>query len=324
MIHRPTRTSASEHAVAKPIVKKRKLSPYSLIWIVPILAAVAAGFYFRDYLANRGPEITLTFSDASGLREGDTKVMYRGVDIGVVDAIELNADHSSALIHVRLQRSQTDFARQGALFWIVRPEISYGGIRGLNTVLSGPYIDSAPGNGATATQFTGLQSPPAALGKGLQVVLHTPRLEHVQPDSPVYYRGIQVGTVESIQLDSYADGVQLKIFIQHPFEPLVRTNSQFWIVSGLDVKGGILTGVQMKLDSLRSLISGGVTFNSPEDKIGEPAKDGAQYGLYDEPKKEWLDWSPKIPLADDGGYLNADENGAPSGQEALNSAMKEK
>lgn len=322
MIHRREDTAAGR-AFPKPIIKRIRW-PYALVWLVPLLAAVGAGFYVRDYLLNQGTKITLTFGDGSGLKEGETKVMHRGVEVGQISAVELSADHSSVLVHIRLQRSQDAFARKGAFFWIVRPEISFGGVSGLNTVLSGPYIDSTPGTGEPTTEFTGLPKPPAALGPGLHVVLHATRLEHVQPESLVYYRGIQVGIVQSIGLNADADGVDLHIFIEQRYEPLVRISSQFWIVNGIDVKAGLLTGVQMKLDSLRSLISGGVTFSSPDDKLGDPAKDGADFPLYEEPKKEWVNWSPKIHLAPDGSEVNAEEPQGPSGQDALNSAIKGK
>jgi len=311
------------HAIAKPIIKKMHW-PYPVVWIVPLLAAVAAGFYFRDYLMNRGPQITLTFNDGSGLKEGETKVMHLGVPIGEVTSVELSHDHASVLVHVRLQKSQDAFAREGALYWIVRPEISLGGISGLNTVLSGPFIDSTPGNGGAATDFTGLEKAPETLEPGLRIVLHGQRLEHVQPESLVYYRGIQVGMVQSIVLNPNADGVDFHVFIQHRYEPLVRNNSEFWVVNGFDVKAGLLSGVQMKVDSLRAIISGGITFNSPDDKLGQPVSDGAEFALYDEPKKEWLNWAPKIHISADDSQSNGDEPNGPTGQDALNSAIKSK
>lgn len=323
MIHRADGHAVHGHTIAKPIIKRMHW-PYPIVWIVPLLAAVAAGFYFRDYLLNRGPQVTVSFNDGSGLKEEQTKVLYKGVEVGEIASVELSADHSNVLVHVRLQKRQDVFARQGALYWVVRPEISFGGISGLNTVLSGPYIEATPGNGPATTEFTGLQKPPSALGPGLHIVLHAPRLEHVQPESAVYYRGIQVGTVQSIGLNPNADGVEMRIFIQHRYESLVRTNSEFWIVNGLDIKAGLLSGVQMKLDSLRALIAGGVTFNSPDDKLGPPAQDGADFAVYDEPKKEWPNWAPKIPLAPDDSESTDQQAQAHTGQQALNNAIKGK
>jgi paraquat-inducible protein B len=318
MIHR---TNGRNHGIAKPIIKSRRWT-YLLIWIVPGLAAVAASFYYYQYSLKQGPEIIINFKDADGLKESQTRVQHIGVEIGEVSQVELSPDHASVRVHVRLQRKQEAFAREGTVFWIVRPEISFGGITGLNTVLSGPYIEATPGDGPPTSEFNGLQRQPSAQGPGLHIVLHAPRLEHVQPESAVYYRGIQVGTVQSIGLNSDADGVDFHLFIQQRYQGLVRSNSEFWIVNGIDVKAGLLTGVQMKLDSLRTLIAGGVAFNSPDDKIGPVATDGAEFPLYEEPKKDWPTWAPKIPLPPEDS--DSSTSATPSNQETLSKAMKGK
>ncbi len=69
------------------------------------------------------------------------------------------------------------------------------------------------------------------------------------------------------------------------------------MISGVDVKGGLLTGVQMKVESLRTLISGGVAFATPEKDMGDPARNGDQFPLYEEAKDEWEQWAPEIPIA---------------------------
>jgi paraquat-inducible protein B len=119
--------------------------------------------------------------------------------------------------------------------------------------------------------------------------------------SPVYFRGIEVGVIQDIQLSQAGDGVDVHVFVRQRYTTLVRNSSQFWVASGFDVKGGIFTGVQVKMDSLRALLSGGIAFATPEKGMGDVAPDGAEFALYDERKKEWLDWSPKIELSGDRG-----------------------
>lgn len=128
------------------------------------------------------------------------------------------------------------------------------------------------------------------------MTLKAVRLERIQPDSPIYYRGIQVGVIQSIQLNSDATAVNIQVFIWRRYAELVRSTSVFWIVDGIDVKGGILSGVQMKVDSLRSLIAGGIAFATPDKAVGIPADEDTQFALYEEPKPEWENWTPSIPL----------------------------
>jgi paraquat-inducible protein B len=285
-----------EHKLPRPVVKKMRW-PFPWIWIVPVLAAALAGYYLYGHSEERGEKITVLFEDASGLKPGQTPVEYRGVQVGQVSKMKLTHDRAQAEVEIRIQSPLEDLARQGAQFWIERPEFSGGTLSGLSTVFSGPFIQMTPGDGAPAKQFVGLEKTPVTTEKdGLHIVLHALQLPHLQADSPVYFRGFVVGAVESVKLGSNATQVDVHVVIHQRYRPLVRTNSEFWSVSGADLKGGIFTGISFKLESLRSLISGGVAFASPDKDAGPAANPGAEFDLHDEAKKDWLAWSPQIKL----------------------------
>jgi paraquat-inducible protein B len=308
------------HAVAErpsPVRIKKMHWPVVLIWMVPILAVVAAGFYLIDYLRDHGISITVALHDGSGLKPGQTNVSHLGVPIGQVESVELSPDQNKVLVHIRLVRSAEAFAEKGALFWTVRPQVTTESISGLDTIASGPYIEGVPGAGDRITEFAGLDQAPSALGPGLSIQLHAVRLEHLQPDSPVYYRGFQVGVVRSIQMRDDATGVTIQIFIQRRYANLVRAKSDFWIVSGFDVKGGILTGIQMKLDSLRSVLSGSIAFATPEKDFGDPAVENSEYPLFEDPKPDWLNWAPAIHLPPDDSAQEDKDHGIQSTQQSV-------
>ena len=61
--------------------------------------------------------------------------------------VELSEDQKEAVVKARLARSARSVASEGALFWIVRPQIGLNQVTGLNTVLSGPEIHARPGRG---------------------------------------------------------------------------------------------------------------------------------------------------------------------------------
>jgi paraquat-inducible protein B len=278
----------------KPVIKPMRW-PFPIIWLVPICALVAAGFYLRDDLTDRGPLLTIKLGDASGFKPGQTPVDHLGVQVGTVIDLGLGPDQRQVLARVRLQSANAAFATHGAQFWVVRPEISESSITGLGAIVTGPYIEANPGNGAAATEFDALPQPPAD-SQGLRLVLHTDRLEHLHADSPVYFRGVQVGSVRDIQLAGDANHIDITIHINQRYTPLVRSTSQFWSVSGADVEGGVFSGVRLKLDSLRALLSGGIEFATPDQTSGFPAADGSEFPLHDESKKDWLAWSTAIPI----------------------------
>lgn len=279
----------------RPVVKRMRW-PFPWVWIVPVLALVGTGIYFWEDQKGHGPEVVVRMADASGIRAADTKVQHRGVEIGSVEGVELSQDQREARVRIRLLRSADMYAKEGAEYWVVRPEISVGSITGLSTVLTGPYLSARPGTGPTTREFLGLAQPPLPKEEGLTIVLHTPKLEHVQVGSGVSYRGIQVGEVRELRLGGDAESVEVQVFIRHRYAALVRRNSQFWAVSGADVKGGVFSGIEIKLGSIKTLISGGVAFATPDDPLKDVARDGDEFTLHDEAKKEWMDWSPRIAL----------------------------
>ena len=136
---------------------------FPAVWVVPAVAAIVAGYLVYDRVRDSGPEITIRFRDAAGLRPGQTPVRYRGVAIGQVTEVVLSKDLQHAVVRARLQRSAAPVAREGTVFWIVRPEVGIGSITGLGTVLTGPQIEALPGRGKATSAFVGLESPPAAL-----------------------------------------------------------------------------------------------------------------------------------------------------------------
>ena len=279
-----------------PKARVRRRRVLRLVWIVPAMAIAVAAYLLWQRMQEYGPEVRVTFTDGGGLRIGQTPVRYRGVQVGEVIGVGLSEDEKRAVVRIRLTRSGAGLAREGSRFWIVRPRVGLGQVTGLATVLSGPEINVIPGKpGEPAKyEFTGLENPPSSIEGGLQIVL---RGEHpkMRADAPVYYRGVEVGAVQKIDLAPNALSADVHIVIYARFAPLVREGSAFWDVSGLNVKGGVLKGLEVELESLRSFLSGGIEFASPP---GTPrAKPGTVFFLYGEPKKEWLGWAPKIPIA---------------------------
>ena len=287
----------SEVAANLPKAKVRKSGRYfSIVWTVPVIAAILAAYLVYGHLQQSGPKITISFKDGSGLRTGQTPIKYRGVQIGEVIAVELSQDHQAVLVKARLQRSAASIAREGSVFWIVRPEVGIGNITGLGTVISGPEVDVLPGTGKARSEFVGLENAPVALEeKGLKIVLITGRLGSLRPGSPVYYRGVEVGTIQQCDLSPNAATVAVQALIKQRYAKLVRQGSKFWNVSGADVSLSLFRGLEVNMESLRSLAAGGVAFATPDDPKDQPAKGGMAFPLYDKPAKEWLEWAPKIP-----------------------------
>ena len=266
----------------RPVVRHRRFNA-SLIWLVPVLAALVGLSLVISSWLQAGPTITISFQSAEGLDAGKTPVKYKNVVIGRVGKIHLSADHSHVLVKVALEKSAESFATQGTRYWVVRPRIGLGGVSGIDTLLSGAFIGVDVGDSsAPADQFKGLETPPAvnhgAPGRGF--VLHSDDLGSLDIGSPVYYRRIQVGRVVSYQLDPNGKGVSLQIFVDGPNDKFVTTATRFWNASGIDVSVGA-SGLKVNTQSLASVLAGGLAFQDPPGPHDStPAPEDSEYTLF--------------------------------------------
>lgn len=262
-------------------VKPRRKIP--AIWLVPIVAAVLGIWLVVYSYLTEGPEITIAFATAEGIQPGKTKIKSLSVELGVVESVELTKDLKRVLVKAKLERFAVPLLREDTQFWVVRPRLGPGGISGLGTILSGGYIRLESGSGKKGRRkFDGLDNPPVtpAGTPGLKLVLQSARAGSVSAGDPVLYRGYRVGSVETAKFDPDTKRVTYDLFIQAPFDELVKKNTRFWNASGVNLKAGA-GGVQLELGSLQTLLVGGVAFDLPDGVLpGAVAENGDTFSLF--------------------------------------------
>jgi paraquat-inducible protein B len=255
----------------------------SVIWIIPIVAAIAAGWVGWKTFSEMGPLVTIVFDSAEGLKAGQTPVKHKDVDIGVVESIVLSPDLKQVIVQARMARELEPFLTDEARFWIVRARVSPGGVTGLGTLFSGAYIAVEPSDqGSRTREFDGLDTPPVIFGDqpGRHYRLRAPSLGSADTGSPVYFREIRVGEVIGYELSEEGASVTIQVFIREPFTRFVRLNTRFWNVGGVDVNLGV-DGLSVETGSLLSLLLGGIAFDTPPSlRIGGTAPEGAEFPLY--------------------------------------------
>ncbi|KVW33334.1 intermembrane transport protein PqiB [Burkholderia ubonensis] len=254
----------------------------SLVWLVPLVAAlIGIGLVIKS-VRERGPEITISFRSAEGLEPGKTQVKYKDVEIGIVKTITLSKDLARVLVDVQLKKEAEDFAVKGSRFWVVRPRIGATGVSGLGTLLSGAYIGVDAGRSQEGqTDFTGLETPPPVTGdqKGTQYVLRGASLGSIDIGSPVYYRRVQVGQVVGFALDKDGTGVTVNVFVNAPYDQYVGVNSRWWQASGVDLRLDS-SGFKLNTQSLATVILGGIAFQAPPNQTnGAAAPNNAVFHL---------------------------------------------
>jgi paraquat-inducible protein B len=255
----------------------------SLVWIVPLVAAGIGAWLWYDALRSRGPEITITFTTADGLDAGKTKIRFKSVEVGSVETVTLAPDLSGVVVKARMEHATEPLLRAQSRFWVVRPRIGIAGVSGLDTLLSGAYVEVEPNlDGPQARTFVGLETPPEtpADAPGLKLRLTADTLGSISIGSPVDHHGITVGKVEAYHLVPDAESVAIDIYIEPEYASRVHAGSRFWNASGINIAFGA-QGIQFSASSLVSLLAGGIDFDTPPEELGTPlARSGLTYHLY--------------------------------------------
>lgn len=277
-----------EGAAATPAaeIPKAAVAPrrgLSLVWLIPIVAAVIGGWLAFKTITEKGPEISVSFKTAAGLEAGKTKIKYKDVDVGVIETIRISDDLASIVVTASLERGTESYLNANTRFWVVRPRLDASGISGLGTLVSGAYVEVEPGDGEPTRDFVGLEVPPVVTSDvpGKRYTLLARKLGSVGRGSPIYFRGIQVGEVLGHELADNKQDVIIHIFVNAPHDALVHDNTQFWNASGVDVSISA-DGINVQTESVQSLLAGGVAFETPRGRAGAaPAAEGTKFTLFD-------------------------------------------
>src|SRR5262245_54619076 len=251
--------------IPRATVVPRSRARISVVWIIPILAAVVAIGIAVQRILSEGPTITIVFKGAEGVEAGKTFVKYKDVNIGQVTAVRLTGDYSKVEVTAKIAKSAAGLIVEDARFWIVEPRITLSGISGLGTLLSGNYIGFEAGKSSRKEyKFVGLETPPVITGgqPGRQFRLKAEDLGSLGIGAPVYYRRLQAGQVIAYKLTGDGKSVDLTIFVNAPYDQYVDRGARFWNASGVDFSVGA-NGVDVRMQSLVSVIAGGIAFETP-------------------------------------------------------------
>lgn len=225
---------------------------------------------FEDFdAAQAGIRVKVKLGDFEGLQAGRTPVMYKGIQVGNLKALKVDSDLSSATAELTLDPLAEDYLVEGTQFWVVKPSISLAGITGLEALVKGNYIAVRPGDKGSAPKrdFEARpKAPPLDLrAPGLHLVLFTENLGSLEVGSPILYKQVKVGSVQSYQFSRTKKQLVIGVHIEKEYEELVNASTRFWNASGITLTGG-LNGIQVKSESLQSLMAGGIAFDTPEAK----------------------------------------------------------
>lgn len=276
-------------AATQPNVSYR-FGRFSNFWWLTVLSLIAAIALVWWSLPDPGLMINVKFPEGHGLKAED-RVLYRGIEVGHVDDVQLSDDHSGIDVTIALNESASDLARQGTEFWIVRPKLSITEISGLETAVGHKYVALEPGpeGGKRVLRFEGLVNAPILdrNAAGIEIVIRGDQRRSVSAGSPVNFRGVEVGRVMSVGLSPDSRYVDIRARIYERYQDYLTTSSRFWANAGVDVDFSLGKGLSVDTESLKTLAQGGLSFLTINNS-GQPVGPGHVFKLYKQVEDEWL------------------------------------
>ena len=262
------------------IEESSKFNLITSIWIVPFIALIIAGWLAYQYFSELGPEIKIIFPKNEGLVAGQSQVKFRNVPVGKVTKIHITEDTHGVVVVVRMNKEAEGYMTEHAKFWIVKPEVGISGISGLDTLISGTYIDvfSEPG-GTFKEEHIGLTQPYRNIRGGEYFHLTSLNGDNVTVGTPIYYKNLEVGQVEYVYPGLDNNSIDILVFIDKKYVPYVHDDSKFWTknVMNIDFSKGNL---DVNVAPLHTIIQGGITFSSSGEDKGNPVSSRHIFPLY--------------------------------------------
>ncbi|MGI4880400.1 MAG: intermembrane transport protein PqiB [Janthinobacterium lividum] len=262
-----------------PVVRRSRWA--RLVWLVPAVALVLAiGFGIRG-LVRRGPVVTVDVVAADGIKTGETRATYNGLEVGEVTDVAVAPDKQLIRLTLRLSPAMESLLRTGTRFWVVGSRPNLTDLSSLRATISGPSIGISPGPGRPARHFIGGDRgpalPPGTVGKLFHLV--GPDVVSIGQGTSIYTHGWQVGTI--LGIESFGlDGFVVDAFVRAPYDRLVRTSTHFWDASAFQLTNGA-GGLEARVTSPEIAAVGGVTFETPAQTANDPpAATDARFTLY--------------------------------------------
>ena len=264
------------------ITESTKFNLITSIWIVPIVALIIAGWLAYQHFAERGAEIKIIFPQNEGLVAGQSVVKFRNVPVGKVTKIYAEEGTDGVIVVVRMDsKASRPYLTENARFWIVKPEVGLSGVSGLDTLLSGTYINvySTAGGKTPTRKFIGLAQAYRDNLKGEYFHLTSSNGDSVSVGTPIYYKNIKVGQVEYFYLGLGGKNIDIIVFIENQYVPYVHYDSKFWTKSlvNIDYSKG---NMDLSVASLNHLLQGGIVFSSSGEEKSDVVPDKYIFPLY--------------------------------------------
>ena len=252
-------------------------------------------FSSEDAMKNSSNSISIVFDDVEGVQENFSQLTYKGVNVGKVTKVSLNKDQKVEVKAI-IYDDYASFAKEGTIYYLKKPRISLQEIANAGSTVMAVNIGVIKSTSAnTQTKFDGLKDQPSVekshFGTVFQVEDST--ASSVNVDAPVYYKNVQIGKVSKVNLSSDGSKVIVDCLIDDKYKKFVRKNSEFYDISGFEMKFSIFSGSKIESNTFTSLLKGGLVVVTPYE-YADIANPKDKFTLVKTLREDWKSISPSI------------------------------
>ncbi len=270
---------------APKVKESRGVRILTSIWLVPFVALIIALWLAYQYYIQIGSKITIRFKSNAGLIENQSPIKMRDVTVGIVKKISLSEDGKGVIIRARMSREVDDYLNSKAKFWIVHPDVGAQGISGLDTIVSGSYIQLYGEKDKRATrikEYVGLEHPYIDdNAKGKYFLLTAPKSYNISEEGIIYYRMMKIGRVERVAISPDGTHVNFTIFIEEDYVKYINDRSRFYARGNFNIDFSN-KNLDISTAPFSQIIHGGISLYTPINTLNKNnrLKEGKIFHLY--------------------------------------------
>jgi len=252
-------------------------------------------FASKDEMKDSSNSITIVFDDVEGIHEQFSQLTYKGVKVGKVTNISLNSKQE-VVVRAQIFDDYDSFTKEGTVFYLKKPKISLQEVSNIGSTVMAVNIGVIKSKKAKyQTKFKGFDTLPS-LDKsyhGTIFKVYTTNASSANVDSPIYYKNVQIGKINNIDLSEDASTVIMDCLIYEKYTKFIRTNSVFYDISGFNMKFSIFSGSKVESNTFTSILKGGLMVVTPYE-YNRPANTKDKFILKEELREDWKSISPSI------------------------------
>ncbi|MBU3013855.1 MCE family protein [Poseidonibacter lekithochrous] len=252
-------------------------------------------FASKDEMKDSSNSITIVFDDVEGIHEQFSQLTYKGVKVGKVTKVSLNSNQK-VLVTAQIFEDYNSFTKEGTIFYLKKPKISFQEISNIGSTVMAVNIGVIKSKkGKYQTKFKGFDTLPSIDKSyhGTIFKVYSTNASSANVDSPIYYKNVQIGKINNIDLSEDASTVIMDCLIYDKYTKFIRTNSVFYDISGFNMKFSIFSGSKVESNTFTSILKGGLMVVTPYE-YNERASTKNKFMLKEELREDWKSISPSI------------------------------